>query len=161
MTAHLVYLGMTRCFSKILLCRRCQLPRVSPPSPPNHGRLGGRRFDLLSKAENIILHRNFTLFTRKRACIFLSWIPKPIWIDMDQKIRATGKLPFPKIEWKDTSKTVSKIQLYCNTVDSFSLLSSSRLVACRSQRSPRALSNSFPSPRFRLSTLSPVSTWIY
>ena len=35
MTAHLVYLGMTRCFSKILLCRRCQLSRrPAEPSQP-------------------------------------------------------------------------------------------------------------------------------
>ena len=56
-----------------------------PPSPPNRDDVGddvgdegwrSRRFDLLSKAENTILHGNFTLFTRKKACIFLSWIPK-------------------------------------------------------------------------------------
>ena len=74
-----------------------------PPSAPNRDDVGddvgdegwrSRRFDLLSKAENTILHGNFTLFTRKKACIFLSWIPKPTSIDIDQKIRATGKLPF-------------------------------------------------------------------
>ena len=44
-----------------------------------------RRFDLLSKAENKLLHGNFTLFTRKKACIFLSWIPKPTLTDIDQR----------------------------------------------------------------------------
>ena len=57
-----------------------------PPSPPNHGEgWRSRRFDLLSKAENTILHGNFTLFTRKKACIFLSWIPKPTLTDIDQR----------------------------------------------------------------------------
>ena len=68
-----------------------------------------RRFDLLSKAKNTILHGNFTLFTRKKACIFLSWIPKPTSIDIDQKIRAIGKLPFPAIfRWRGEGKKREK-----------------------------------------------------
>ena len=75
--------------------------RSAEPSQPWEG-WRSRRFDLLSKAENTILHANFTLFTRKRACIFLSWIPKPILIDIDQRSVPQENCLFRKLGVKDS-----------------------------------------------------------